>query len=302
MMQDHEWLRVHSCSSRKRYPINSPVHTHEGYDFFYTVSGVAYFLLEDDNGQLRKHELHPGEFVLIKASIPHRLRIGETDQCHMILMNLRTYEPENKAFSFRWLKQAHPEAAALFENPRLVLKCRDHNNQLCAQLTLLLQAVQMYQRNPDGKDIIHLLLTASLIEMTCLNKLASKNDYQSHYINSAVGYIEQHYYNPFKVSDVAEYIGIHPAYLQRLFHQKTGTTILAYTNALRVSSAKRQLECTSYSIQDIALECGFANRQNFGRVFRQAAGMSPDHYRKKLRRNKESNFLLQTDTQEDGKL
>ena len=300
-MKDHEWLTIFTCSSRKRYPFSSPAQSYEGYDFFYAVSGVAHYLLEDHTGQVRMHELSPGEFILLDASIPHNLSISEDDNVHMILMNLRGYEPVDEGFSLGWLKKTSPETAALFKDSRMVLRSKDHNGELCAQLTLLLQAVRTYQHDPLGKDIINLLLTSCLIEMVCLKKRHSKSDFQSQYINRAVEYLEQHYYQAFKISDIADEIGIHPTYLQRLFHQKTGTTILAYANDLRIESAKRQLESIGCSIVDVAMNCGFSNRQNFGRVFKEKTGMSPAQYRKKLKRNAESNYLMRTDTQQNGK-
>lgn len=300
-MKDHEWLTIFTCSSRKRYPFNNPAQSYEGYDFFYTVSGVAHYLLEDHTGQIRMHELSPGEFILLDAGIPHNLSISEEDNVHMILMNLRAYEPEDDHFSLKHLKKISPETAMLFQTPGLVMRSKDHNGQLCAQLTMLLQAVRTYQHDPLGKPIIDLLLTSSLIEMVCLKARHSKDDFHSQYVNSAVSYLEQHYYETIRISAVADAVGVHPAYLQRLFHQKTGTTIMAYTNSLRIESAKRQLESMGSSILDVALNCGFSNRQHFGRVFRQETGMSPAQYRKKLKRNAESNYLMRTDTQQNGK-
>ncbi|MNE86506.1 HTH-type transcriptional regulator YesS [compost metagenome] len=49
---------------------------------------------------------------------------------------------------------------------------------------------------------------------------------------------------------------------------------------LRVNKAKELLDDTQVSIQDIALQVGYANAITFGRVFKRVTGMTPGDYRK----------------------
>ncbi|MNW22203.1 HTH-type transcriptional regulator YesS [compost metagenome] len=49
---------------------------------------------------------------------------------------------------------------------------------------------------------------------------------------------------------------------------------------LRVRKAKELLDNTQDSIQDIALQIGYANAITFGRVFKRVTGMTPGDHRK----------------------
>lgn len=121
----------------------------------------------------------------------------------------------------------------------------------------------------------------------------------SRYVNVAIGYIEQHYHDPFKVTDVADQIGIHPTYLQKIFRQKTGQTIIAYTTELRINNGKMLLENTNYSMMDIVMECGFLSRQHFSRSFRKLTGLTPAQYRKSNRRNKNKSIYVNAAQQDE---
>ena len=52
-----------------------------------------------------------------------------------------------------------------------------------------------------------------------------------------------------------------------------------YLTLLRIAKAKDLLTSTNEKIDDIAIECGFNNRNSFIRSFKQAVGTTPGQYR-----------------------
>lgn len=275
-MDTQKWLKIVSCSRRKRQLSSHPMHTHPGFELFYCLSGRAHFLSADDEGQPVQFDLAPGEFIFIACGRPHHLRIYEGDNSRMILMNLRPCESQNATFTIGGLARLYPECDDLFSDGRFILS-KDSNGELCALLSILVNSVVHYTRMATISCIIDLLLSACLIRIASLDK--EKRTFQSLYVEHAVSYIEKNYGESFRVGDVAQHIGIHPTYLQRLFRERIGMTIVDYTNTVRIDHAKVLLENTGNSIIDIALECGFSSRQHFSRCFKALTGMNPKQYR-----------------------
>lgn len=71
-----------------------------------------------------------------------------------------------------------------------------------------------------------------------------------------------------------------PAYMSRLFKERTGYGLLDYINKVRIEKAKVLLNENSYSIQEIALKVGFVNSNTFIRSFKKAEGITPGSYKK----------------------
>lgn len=275
-MDAQKWLKIVSCSRRKRQLSSQPMHTHMGFELFYSLTGKAHFLTLDDERRPVEYDLAPGEFIFIACDRPHHLRIYEGDNSHMILMNLRPYESQDAQFNIGRLTRLYPGCEELFSASRFILS-RDLDGELCALLSILVNSMVHYTRMTTISCMIDLLLSACLIRIASLDE--EKRTFQSLYVEHAVSYIEKNYGESFRVGDVARHIGIHPTYLQRLFRERIGMTIVDYVNTVRIDHAKVLLENTGSSIIDIALECGFSNRQHFSRCFKAMTGMSPKQYR-----------------------
>lgn len=97
--------------------------------------------------------------------------------------------------------------------------------------------------------------------------------------DSVKSYIRENFSYNFSLTDLAELFGYNAKYLGRVFKSRTGTTINAYCNALRIGEAKRLLKETEMRITEIALETGFNNISYFNYVFVRQTGVSPSVYR-----------------------
>jgi AraC-like DNA-binding protein len=65
----------------------------------------------------------------------------------------------------------------------------------------------------------------------------------------------------------------------RAFREHTGQTPAAYVIATRVRAAQEVLALTDKSVDQVAIECGFANRHYFSRMFARAVGCGPAEFR-----------------------
>lgn len=82
------------------------------------------------------------------------------------------------------------------------------------------------------------------------------------------------------LDEIVECLGISKYYLIHTFKQITGTTIIGYKNALRLTKAKDLLINTNKHITEIAVECGFGNASYFAKLFKNSENISPGDYRK----------------------
>jgi len=70
---------------------------------------------------------------------------------------------------------------------------------------------------------------------------------------------------------------------KRRFVAATGLTPLSYVQRLRIEDAKRRLERTESSIDEISWRVGYEDAAFFRRLFKRTTGMTPGAYRKKFR-------------------
>jgi transcriptional regulator GlxA family with amidase domain len=70
---------------------------------------------------------------------------------------------------------------------------------------------------------------------------------------------------------------------KRRFVAATGLTPLAYVQRLRIEDAKRRLERTEASIDEISWRVGYEDGAFFRRLFKRVTGLAPGAYRKRFR-------------------
>ena len=95
-----------------------------------------------------------------------------------------------------------------------------------------------------------------------------------------VRYVDAHLSEPLQLKDMAVQFYLTPNYVSNLFRTRLNTTYSAYVSGLRVDRAKTLLRGTRKTVEEIARSCGYADAQDFSRVFRQQTGFSPIQYRK----------------------
>jgi AraC family transcriptional regulator len=81
------------------------------------------------------------------------------------------------------------------------------------------------------------------------------------------------------LGELAETVGVHPAYLARAFRAQYGLSVGEYGRRLRLAWAAGELARGEASLAEIAASAGFADQSHFTRVFKQHVGTTPARYR-----------------------
>ena len=102
-------------------------------------------------------------------------------------------------------------------------------------------------------------------------------------LGDVLQYIHVHYTEPITLDQLADLEHISKSYLSRQFKQRTGQTVIAYINSLRIEMAKHLLTGTQESVNEIAYQVGFESPKYFYRTFRAYAGDSPASFRRQYK-------------------
>lgn len=112
-----------------------------------------------------------------------------------------------------------------------------------------------------------------------LQRPAEDNPPSAELIRQAARYIDLHFADINKVSDIATYAGLSRSHFSTLFGQAMGLSPLDYLTEVRLAHAERLLTQTTLSVQIIALSVGIQDRAYFSRLFKLRRGISPRGYR-----------------------
>jgi PAS domain S-box-containing protein len=102
-------------------------------------------------------------------------------------------------------------------------------------------------------------------------------------LSGVIDYIHRHFDEALRLPALAEMAGLSvyqfDQRIRGLFHVTAGQ----YLVKVRIDSACDRLSNTKEPISQIALSCGYSDQSAFSRQFKQAVGISPLAYRKKIK-------------------
>ncbi len=103
-------------------------------------------------------------------------------------------------------------------------------------------------------------------------------------IEKAVTYIRENFTSDISRDGLASHLDISPNYFGKLFAEYTGKKMNDYIIDLRIDEAVKLLRDTDRQIIDIAFAVGFNNLRTFNRAFSKNLAMTPQEYRKTVRK------------------
>lgn len=98
-------------------------------------------------------------------------------------------------------------------------------------------------------------------------------------ITTVQDYIELHYRDELRLTELAALVSMVPTSLCHIFWQQAGTTVSAYISEVRIRHAAEMLRNTSEPVKTIAYESGFSTLTNFNRQFKKKIGCTPSEWR-----------------------
>lgn len=103
-------------------------------------------------------------------------------------------------------------------------------------------------------------------------------------VKKAQEYIEKNAHRKISIEHLSSKLAVGRRSFDRRFIKATGDTPLAYSQRVRIESAKRLFESTIKTVNEVMYEVGYSDAKAFREVFRKITGLSPLEYRSKYQK------------------
>jgi transcriptional regulator GlxA family with amidase domain len=110
-----------------------------------------------------------------------------------------------------------------------------------------------------------------------------KTDHGDAEISRAQEWLRDHFSLANPVEEMIKRSKLAERTFKRRFAAATGLTPIAYVQRLRIEDAKRRLERTDASVDEISWRVGYEDAAFFRRLFKRTTGLAPGAYRKRFR-------------------
>jgi len=97
------------------------------------------------------------------------------------------------------------------------------------------------------------------------------------------GWIADHVADDLRIERLAGEVAMSERNFSRAFHREVGMTPARFVERTRVDAARRQLEESTGSIDEVAARCGFGTAETMRRTFLRVLQVAPSDYRNRFR-------------------
>lgn len=183
--------------------------------------------------------------------------------------------------AFAQLFRQRYQQVTLLPEQRLI----DHGEVVCAgSTTAFLNLAVFLVARFAGHKVAVLTAKTLCVDMSLPSQLpyfvqVAPHDHGDTAVAALQRWMEQNPGANASTAELAERAAMSPRSLHRRFTQATGLAPLAYLHHLRVESAKRLLETTTLSVEQITDRVGYQDPRAFSRLFRKHSGLGPADYR-----------------------
>ncbi len=239
---------------------------------FYMVSGDVTATV---NG-IKLGHISPGHLVYIPAGMPYKLK-GQ--YLRMVAVSFDLTAGENSVTD-----KILPVPAFEFDKSRL------HSTDGCAPLDRLIHIEDMESERNTFLKLSELFTSAegtyraqasAILKEILLKVIETVDEHAlpSRMVEALDSYIRENAGEDISNTEIGAIFGYHPFYVSKVLKDKKGVTLRQYIIAYRLKLAKKLLDESAKSINEIADTCGFNDPSYFTKTFRNAFGMTPKDYR-----------------------
>jgi AraC family transcriptional regulator len=233
-------------------------HEHPVWEIYLQQHGTTHWVADD-----QRYVLRPGHLFAVPAGVTHHLA-GRSGNHHFYFaaIDLEPVVRRQPALATPWPKTVvHQEAGEL--------------THAFAQLVRELTARYEYAETGLALAVDHLVLAVSRsLAPAAVPQLAMHPA-----VRTVKRLLDQEFHERWTLRQLADRVGLAPAYLAELFVGELGQPPHRYLNERRIDRARQLLETSDVTITALAFTLGFSSSQHFARVFRQLTDTTPTAFR-----------------------
>jgi transcriptional regulator GlxA family with amidase domain len=110
-----------------------------------------------------------------------------------------------------------------------------------------------------------------------------RSDHGDQAVQAAQDWIAKHFSVANPLEEMIRRTGLTERTFKRRFTSATGLSPIAYVQRLRIEDAKRRLERTESSVDEISWQVGYEDSAFFRRLFKRVTGLAPGAYRRRFK-------------------
>jgi len=221
-----------------------------------------------------------GEGIYENAAGQHRMKQGQAFFIHIPGNDKYFYPDDNKGepwdFIFLLFKGEHVKRYFELITSRTgnILELKMPNGAIASLLNL-------YEQTKTGRILHPFLASEFTYQFLCqlCQIIIHNTDNYSKRTRAAIKIMEDQYDKLQGISNLAEILHISPNHLTREFTKETGVSPIHYLTNIRLQHAATYLRETNFTIQKIALLCGFSSGNYFTKTFRKYMKYTPKEFR-----------------------
>ena len=277
-VQKNESALVVVEQSRERVCGDSKLHFHNLMEIGYCKQGTGEVLFEEQS-----HRYETGTITFIPENYPHIMisDVEKTDLWEYIFFDPKVVLGElypNNPNAVREVIQSINRGAAIVQAKQVV------------NLSQIIESIleEGREQKPYASRMIHFLVGALVVEMMRLNNDIPYYPYETGkkttmgHIATAINYVENHYQEQIKISDISKVCNMSETHFRRTFEEYINMTPADYVNFVRVQKACELLRNTDDSMDGIAIKSGFSTTSTLNRNFKKYLGVSPYQWKLSL--------------------
>lgn len=238
----------------------------------YMVSGDVTAVV---NGEKLGH-LSPGHLLYIPAGMPYKLK-GQYLRMVAVTFDPTSDNPMPDVAIKPSLTSEFDESMLHSVEGLTPLDKMIHIEDMESERDTFLKLVSIFtsaegEYRAQGSAIFKQVLL-KLIETVDENALPTRM------VEALDNYIRENAGDDISNTEIGAIFGYHPFYVSKVLKDRKGTTLRQYIIAYRLKLAKKLLDESGKSINEVAEECGFNDPSYFTKTFKGAFGMTPKEYR-----------------------
>ena len=269
-------------ADRHKTEFTYPIHCHKEFELNFVEHASGLKRIVGDSMEM------VGEYDLVLITSPDLEHVWEQGECcsediHEITVQFSPYFIAN-------LIQTNQ-----FDRVRTMLA--KAQNGLCFPLHAVMKVYNLIEELSETKGFYAVIKFLTLLyelsyftdearelSSSSFAKIEVQSD--SRRVQRVQQYINTHYQEEIRLTQLADMVGMTPASFSRFFKLRTGKSLSEYIIDIRLGYAVRLLADSTMSIAEICYECGFNNLSNFNRIFKKKKQYSPKEFRENYRKKR----------------
>lgn len=251
------------------------------------INAFVYLLVLSGNVDVEinhvRHRLTVGSFLLLTTV--HLFRVVENDNAFSAIMLFVDKDFPETCDTPGMVYKRMTCGFKMYNNPVLNLSQSD--------MFLLQERMLMLDRHTKqtSHSFYHELIVNSLegmyLDLSNIIEKDNVNDdthisFRTDVVNAFVQLLVEHYREEHHIDFYTQKLGISSHYLAKIVKKHTGQTAVDFIYDMLYSEARRLLQQSKLSIQQIAEVLNFSDQSAFGKFFKRKSDLSPFEYRKKM--------------------